>query len=58
MAGQEGHYNVTVADMNGVSPPMPSSWDHTTACPLYLPNTLTPNGDGINDVLHVAMDCS
>lgn len=26
-------------------------------CPLYFPNTFTPNGDGINDGWAVSMDC-
>ncbi|HQW06898.1 MAG: gliding motility-associated C-terminal domain-containing protein [Flavobacteriales bacterium] len=56
---EEGHYNVTVADVNGcITTDAVFVGSRNCQCPLYLPNTFTPNGDGINDVLHVAMDCS
>jgi len=56
---EEGTYTVSVTDAEGctntdavfVEP-------RNCECPLYIPNTFTPNGDGVNDVLRAAMDCS
>lgn len=56
---QEGTYSLSLTDTLGcISIDAVVVTTRNCACPLYLPNAFTPNGDGINDVLEVVMDCT
>lgn len=55
---EEGTYSVSVEDSDGcISIDEVLVEVRNCDCPIYVPNALTPNGDGINDMFRPEMDC-
>lgn len=52
---ENGTYKVLVTDFNNCTDSIEATVVYDNCCKIFVPDAFTPNGDGVNDVIHVKL---